>query len=119
MFRKISSAIVLYSILITVFGCASAPKRSSASDSTGGGGAHQDLLEKARSQNTPDAVEYAALDGEYRKHAFDAVLKRSRAFLKTYGKSEFLDEVYNLRALAFIGLKQHQNAAIVLKRLLE
>lgn len=118
MHPKITSAIVLHVVLLLAVGCASSPKRSSASDS-GQTEHRQESLEKARNQNTPDAHEYSAMDSEYRKHNFDGVLKRSRAFLKTYPKSEFLDEVYNLRGLAYIGLKQFQSAAQQLKMAIE
>ena len=120
MYQRLASAILLYSIIITLFGCASSPKKSHASDAAAASGANEsEMLEKAKNDSAPDAKEFAAMDAEYRKHGYDAVIKRSRAFAKAYPKSEYLDETLNLRALAFIGLKQYQNAAIVLKKLIE
>ncbi|MBI3543800.1 MAG: penicillin-binding protein activator [Deltaproteobacteria bacterium] len=115
MYRKITSALLLCSALVV--GCASAPKRSSANDS--GNSGREEALDKAKSQNTPDGREFAAMDAEYRKHNFDNMIKRSKVFLKTYPKSDFLDEVYNLRGLALIGLKQYAGAAAQLKKALE
>src|SRR5262249_19706787 len=115
MYLKIISVIAFYSLLVSFIGCTSAPKRGNASESAN----QQEALEKARGQDSPDAREYAAMDAEYRKHNYDAVIKRSRAFLKAYAKSEFLDEVYNLRGLSFIGEKKYQDAGTSLKHAIE
>lgn len=111
MHLKISHAILLPGLILLAAGCATTSKQSKADSSH-----RQELLEKARSENTPDAREFASIDAEYRKHGYDEVLKRTRAFIKTYSKSEYLAETYNLRGLAFIGLKQYQNAAINLRK---
>ena len=115
MYLKVTSAILIYTCALLIVGCTSAPKRSNAADTPH----RQEALEKARGQNTPDAHEYATMDSEYRKHAFDNVLKRSKIFIKGYPQSEFLDEVYNLRGLAMIGLKQYQPAISQFKKAVE
>lgn len=116
MYLKIISTIALYFTVLSFVGCASSPKRGNASENST---SRQEALDKARGESTPDAKEFATADGEYRKHNFDAVLKRTRAFLKAYTKSEYLDEVYNLRGLAFIGQKKYQEATINLKKALD
>lgn len=114
-FKKLAAAALLYSITLAIVGCASTSKRSKASESS----PQAEALEQARNENTPDAREYETIDGEYRRKNFDAVAKRATAFIKAYPKSDFLDDVYNLKGLAYIGLKQYQFALFQLKKTIE
>ncbi|MEW6057370.1 MAG: penicillin-binding protein activator [Bdellovibrionota bacterium] len=114
--RLRAALLLVYTLLSLAAGCSSSSKRGSASDNT----SSQDiLLERARSEDTPDAREYESLDGLYRKRNYDGLLKRSKTFLSKYPNSIFLDQVYNLRALAYIGQKQYQFAVFQLKKALE
>src|SRR5262249_49733447 len=54
-----------------------------------------------------------------RKKAYDKLLIRSKVLLKTYAKSDYLDEVYNLRGLAYIAQKQYVAASQQLKKAIE
>ena len=113
--KKIITAALLYSVTLALFGCASTPKRSKGTESN----PQAEALEQARSENTPDAREYEAIDSEYRRKNFDAVAKRATTFVKSYPKSDFIDDVYNLKGLAYISLKQYQFALFQLKKAVE
>lgn len=116
--KRLAATAIVYSLALTVFGCASAPKRTKSVESTGAN-AQNEALEEARRRNTPDAREYEAMDAEYRKKSFDAVIKRGTNLIKTYGSSPFVDDAYNLKGLAYIGLKQYQFALFQLKKAVE
>lgn len=117
--KKLAATAVVYSLAIAVSGCASAPKRTKSAESSMGANAQNEALEEARSRNTPDAREYEAMDADYRKKNYDAVVKRGTNFVKAHRSSPFLDDAYNLKGLAYIGLKQYQFALFQLKKAVE
>src|SRR5690242_2042102 len=113
--KKILTAALLYSIALFVFGCASTTRRTSASDSN----PQAEALEQARNKNTPDARAYELLDADYRRKNFETALKRATVFVKAHPESPFLDNVYNLKGLAYVGLKQFQFALFQFKKTME
>ncbi|MBI2607081.1 MAG: penicillin-binding protein activator [Deltaproteobacteria bacterium] len=107
--RKILTAF----ILTAAAGCASV-SRGDLDRS-----AQDEALEIARSRDTPDSHEFQAIDRLYRSKNYGDVLSRSKRFFKVYPSSLFLEQVYHLRALSSIALKQYSAAAAQLKKTLE
>ncbi len=78
-----------------------------------------ETLEIARSTSTQDARQYEAIDREFRAKKYNEVLDKTRAFIKKYPQSQFLEQIYHLRSLSSIALKQFPNAVAQLKKTLE
>lgn len=110
--------LVLCSLVVILTSCGTS-QRSSKDSGSGEGQTQGEVLEAAKKRNTPEAREYAGIDADYRKRDFDKVLKRSTTYLKNFPHSEYRDQVYNLRGLAFIGDKKLVQAISQFKKAIE
>lgn len=102
--------------LVSLFNGCSTPSRQGGRPEIP---AQDQALEQARRARTPDARQYETMDGLYRSKNYDKALEVGKTFAKSYPKSPFIDQVYNLRGLCYIGQKQFQFALFQLKKAVE
>ncbi len=71
------------------------------------------------SDASPQEVsEFGAIERTYKQRQWDTALKKTRAFISQHPKSAILDQVYFVRGLAYLGLKQNAYALICFKHVI-